>query len=97
MDNARKVAKLLAVNVDWLLTGRHPRNYPDDDPTGARLPAPETGEVPVATLNPRHQALIGLFDGLTEAQQEAYLRQLQDQKHLNDELLTQLLARRQAL
>ena len=46
-------------------------------------------------LTPRHRVLLGLFDGLTSAQQDEVLRSLQAQKSLNEELLAQLLARKQ--
>jgi len=50
----------------------------------------------VPALNPRQQALLGLFDGLTESQQEEEIRRLQAQKQQNDELLNELLKRRSA-
>ena len=51
-------------------------------------------EKPVATLNPKQQALLGLFDGLTQRQQEDLIRELQEKKQQNEELLTELLKRR---
>lgn len=56
--------------------------------------SPTDKQTPV--LNPRQQALLGLFDGLTESQQEEEIRRLQAQKHQNDELLNELLKRRSA-
>lgn len=45
-------------------------------------------------LNPKQQALLGLFDGLTQRQQEELIRELQEKKQQNEELLTELLKRR---
>ncbi len=81
INNARKMATLLGINVDWLLTGRGDM-HPEDAAADA-----------MAALNPRHRALIGLFDALTEDQQAQVIRDLEKKKHLNDELLEQLLAR----
>lgn len=91
-ENLVKVCDVLGVSPKWLLTGREPRDYIDGEVIVSALPAPEAAPA----LSPRHQALIGLFDGLTDAQQEALIRDLQAKKSLNDELLGQLLARRQA-
>ena len=81
------LAKALGVTAEYLQTGDQPAGPVDED---AALPVCQTG------LNPRHQALIGLFDGLTDSQQEEVIRDLQAKKSLNDALLDQLLARRKA-
>lgn len=46
-------------------------------------------------LTPRQEAVLGLFDGLTESQQSDVIRELQETKQQNDELLTELLRRKQ--
>ena len=81
------LAKALGVTAEYLQTGDQPAGHVDED---AALPVCQTG------LTPRHQALIGLFDGLTDSQQEEVIRDLQAKKSLNDALLDQLLARRKA-
>lgn len=75
---AARIAAALGVSVDALLTGEGPP---------AEKPA-------VPTLNPKQQALLGLFDGLTQRQQEDLIRELQEKKQQNEELLTELLKRR---
>lgn len=47
-------------------------------------------------LTERHRALLGLFDGLTVTQQEAFMKELAAQKERNDELMAELLARRRS-
>ncbi|WP_396957045.1 helix-turn-helix domain-containing protein [Nitrosomonas sp.] len=49
---------------------------------------------PAAALTPRQQALLGLFEGLTDSQKDALIRELQEKKQQNDELLTELLKRK---
>lgn len=75
---AAQIAAALGVSVDVLLTGE---GQPVEKPS-----AP--------TLTPKHQALLGLFDGLTQRQQEDLIRELQEKKQQNEELLTELLKRR---
>lgn len=75
---AANIAAALGVSVDALLTG-------EGQP-------PERSAVPA--LNPKQQALLGLFDGLTQRQQEDLIRELQEKKQQNEELLTELLKRR---
>jgi hypothetical protein len=94
------IAAATNVALDWLLTGI-------GDMTGATTPGPlsrtqdngpppPTAQPPPDALSPRQRALLGLFDGLTLAQQDALIRELEDKKRLNDDLLADLLARRQA-
>lgn len=52
-----------------------------------------TEAVPSA-LNPKQQALLGYFNGLTESQQEEVMRELQEKKQQNDNLLLELLERK---
>lgn len=75
---AARIAAALGVSVDELLT--------DEGQPPANPPAP--------VLNPKQQALLGLFDGLTQRQQEDLIRELQEKKQQNEELLTELLKRR---
>jgi len=82
-DIARRIEERLHLPHGWM------DHEHADHIDGATVASP-------SILDPRHQVLIGLFDGLTEAQQEDVIRDLQAKKSLNDELLTQLLARRQA-
>lgn len=75
---AAHIAAALGVSVDELLAG-------GGQPSEKQA---------TATLNPRQQALLGLFDGLTQRQQEDLIRELQEKKQQNEELLTELLKRR---
>lgn len=84
-SNLTKVAALLRVNPLWLAESRGPKH-----------PGGVTTESVLPSLNPRQQALLGLFDGLTDSQQEEEIRRLQAQKQQNDELLTELLKRKSA-
>ena len=74
------VSKALGVNYEWLLTGQGPMHH---DAASSALP-------------PKHRALIGLFDGLTETQQEEVIRELEDTKQSNDQLYAELSQRRKA-
>lgn len=76
--HAARIAVALGVSLDALLTG-------DTNPAEGQ---------PKSELNPRQQALLGLFDGLTQRQQEDLIRELQEKKQQNEELLTELLKRR---
>lgn len=52
-----------------------------------------TGTVTPA-LTPRQQALISLFDGLTEGQQDEEIRRLEAQKQSNEAIVSELTKRR---
>lgn len=82
-DNMLNVCLELDVNPLWLMRGRGPMQV------GATAPDPPL-------LTPKQQSVLGYLDGLTEAQQEEIIRELQEKKQLNEELLAQLLARRKA-
>lgn len=51
-------------------------------------------EAAPSALNPKQQALLGYFNGLTESQQEEVMRELQEKKQQNDNLLLELLERK---
>jgi hypothetical protein len=46
-------------------------------------------------LTPRQQALVDLFDGLTEGQQDEVIRRLQSQKQSNEAIVDELVKKRQ--
>jgi transcriptional regulator with XRE-family HTH domain len=46
-------------------------------------------------LSQRQLALLGLFDGLTEGQQDEVIRRLQSQKQSNEAIVDELLKKRQ--
>lgn len=48
------------------------------------------------TLTPRQQALLGLFEGLTEGQQDEEIRRLEAQKQSNEAIVSELMKKRQA-
>ena len=50
-----------------------------------------------AAITERQRALLDLFDGLTQKQQEESFRELQEKKQANDELLAEFGRRRKAL
>lgn len=93
-----KLAAALGVPAEYLRYGHQPREATEGegacesvmDLPGPYAPGQESH------LSQRDLALLDHFHGLTEAQQEVFFRQLQDQKRLNDELLVQLLGRRKA-
>ena len=49
---------------------------------------------PANELTPRQQALLGLFEGLTDSQKDNLIRELQEKKQQNDEMLIELLKRK---
>jgi transcriptional regulator with XRE-family HTH domain len=66
---------------------------------GTSLEAIENDEIDGArqiTLTERQRALIGLFDGLTQGQQEDFIRSLESQKHGNDRIILELSKKRTA-
>ena len=65
-------------------------------PTLAKATQTASSNADGTVLTPRERALLGYFSGLTEAQQDEVIRELQEKKQLNEELLAQLLARRKA-
>lgn len=68
------------VNPKWVLHGG-----PDSD-IFRPLDAEE--------LNPRQRAILDLFDGLTETQQEKFFRELQDAQQRNEEIFLALSRKR---
>lgn len=75
------IEQLSDIETDWLST-------PSDSDSGESI-----NQQPDA-LTPRQQALLGLFEGLTDSQKDALIRELQEKKQQNDELLTELLKRK---
>lgn len=79
-------------SIEWISTGKLPKYSPRPDMEIDKLNGSNTE--PADTLTPRQQALLGLFEGLTDSQQDALIRELQEKKQQNDELLTELLKRK---
>lgn len=94
LDRLRMIADATSVSMDWLLTGTG-----DIAPAASPAPPPPPTSEPTAPgpdLTPRQRVVLDLFDGLTAAQQDALIRELEEKKRLNDDLLTELLSRRRA-
>jgi hypothetical protein len=88
---ARHIEKCLRLPAGWM---DHPSDAVPDRPAPVQQPAVD---VPAASaLTPRQQALLGYFDGLTEAQQEAVLRELSEKKQVNQAIVAHFLARQKA-
>lgn len=81
-SSARNIELKLNLGLGWFDTG---------DPNPARLPEQTKTSVAV-TL--RQQAILDLFNGLTESQQEEIFKNLQEKKHLNNLLLDELLKKK---
>ena len=78
------LSRLAGVDLSWLMTG-------------VGIPRPEPPDQSIAEPPPPsylQAALLEAFEGLTDAQQQQAIRDLQATKRANDELLTGLLARR---
>ena len=84
-EHAYRVCEALKIRLGWLLHGKGDM----DNPTVQEEPAHYR-------LDPRHEALIGFFDGLTPTQQRDLMQSLSETQQRNDELLAELLARRKA-
>ncbi len=82
---AMRAAQFLNVELEWLTEGRG-QMRPGDTPALTAAP----------TLSPRHQALIGLFDGLTQSQQDEMMQKFEIEKQRNDALIDELIAKRRA-
>lgn len=76
------IEQLSDIETDWMST-------PSDSDSGESI-----NQQP-DVLTPRQQALLGLFEGLTDSQKDALIRELQEKKQQNDELLMELLKRKQ--
>lgn len=76
--HASRIAAALGVSLEELISGH--------------LTPPKKPDS--SDLSPRHQVLLGLFDGLTQRQQDDLIRELQTTKQRNEELLSELMKRR---
>jgi hypothetical protein len=72
--------------------GNKDRGWLDQPHGEARNEPPPRKATP---LTPRQQALVDLFDGLTEGQQDEVIRRLQSQKQSNDAIMDELMKKRQ--
>ncbi|MEY2340912.1 helix-turn-helix domain-containing protein [Acidithiobacillus sp. IBUN Pt1247-S3] len=73
--------KSLRINPDWVMRGEgsmFEEQASDGLPLGAR------------ELTPKQQALLGIFDRLTSSQQETIIRELEDIKRKNEEIVEEL-------
>jgi transcriptional regulator with XRE-family HTH domain len=80
-ENLLRLAQTLGVTPNWLLTGKE-SGYP------ALLPDQSSNDEPALTL--RQQALLNLFESLTDDQQDEYMRSLEAQKQQNKMIWEQL-------
>jgi HTH-type transcriptional regulator, cell division transcriptional repressor len=53
-------------------------------------------EASIDEMTPRQRALLGLFDGLTESQQDEEIRRLEAQKQSNEAIVSELMNKRRA-
>ncbi|MDP2815748.1 MAG: helix-turn-helix domain-containing protein [Rectinemataceae bacterium] len=92
--NLFKVADVLRVNPKWISGESQEKHIAaiEGDISGT-LPS-VYGQIAPSPLTPRQQALIGLFDGLTDSQQTELLRSAEEKKLKNDEILEELLTKR---
>lgn len=77
----RNLHKSLLINPDWVMRGEgtmFEEQALDGLPSGA-------GE-----LTPKQRALLGIFDRLTSSQQESIIRELEDIKRKNEEIVEEL-------
>jgi len=74
-------------NLEWLLEGKLPKY-------SLKKNSIDIDAEPADEITPRQKVLLGLFEGLTDSQQDALIRELQEKKQQNDELLTELLKRK---
>jgi transcriptional regulator with XRE-family HTH domain len=87
-----RIAQALGVHAIWLAEGKGqqdantPANHSANEPTATYAATPE--------LDPRQRALLGLFAGLTTAQQDEEIRRLETQKQQNDAVIEELTGRR---
>jgi transcriptional regulator with XRE-family HTH domain len=78
-DSLLSLHKKKGINPDWVLYG-----------TGEMFVVRGNASDALTVLTPRQKALLGYFSGLTDAQQDDVLRELQDKERLNQEILEQL-------
>ena len=91
---ARHIEKCLRLPAGWM---DQPHDALPDRPAPTQQPAEDSPVgVAASALTPRQQALLGYFDGLTEAQQEAVLRELSEKKQVNQAIVAHFLARQKA-
>lgn len=94
-DSARAIEEKLGLARGALDRESHPVGA---DQSGTAIPTEQQQASYSANpqLNPRHAALIELFDGLTASQQDEVIRRLEDTKQGNDALIQELLQKRKA-
>ncbi|WP_396957707.1 helix-turn-helix domain-containing protein [Nitrosomonas sp.] len=93
MANLVGLKQIFNINIDDLIQGiehhgEETDEIPDGNPSKAKINQPSSG------LSRRQQALLGLFEGLTDSQKDALIRDLEEKKQQNDELLIELLKRK---
>lgn len=87
-------AAIYAIGLDCKLEDISPRLAEEAKTSAFLILNTELAGNPVNELTPRQQALLGLFEGLTDRQKDDLIRELQEKKQQNDELLTELLKRK---
>ncbi len=76
--SARNIESKLKLGLGWF------------DADNRNISAPEQNP----DITPRQQAVLDLFNGLTESQQEEIFRTLQEKEHLNNTLINELMQKK---
>ncbi len=94
-DTVRKLLRALGRDPDALLAGGSP--MPGSDKT-IREASMERGADGLPFdgrgLTPRHRAMLGIFDRLTSSQQDEVMRELEEIKRKNEEIIEELTKKR---
>jgi len=92
-DALRALENNAGINAEWIRVGVGEMLASANRPSHGQMPRPAEAS---PSLTPRQQALLGYFDGLTEEQQEAVLRELSEKKQVNQAIVAHFLGRQKA-
>ena len=95
-DALTALRKNLGINPDWVMQGEGAMIQEPEMPTAATLIESGSDGLPFdgRGLTPRQRAMLGIFDRLTTSQQDEVMRELEEIKRKNEEIIEELTGRK---
>lgn len=95
-DALTALRKNLGINPDWVMQGEGAMLQEQGTPDAAALMESGADGLPFdgRGLTPRHRAMLGIFDRLTSSQQDEVMRELEEIKRKNEEIIEELTKKR---
>jgi hypothetical protein len=86
----------LGINPDWVMQGEGAMLQELGTPNAATLLESGADGLPFdgRGLTPRQRAMLGIFDRLTSSQQDEVMRELEETKRKNEEIIEELTRRK---